>query len=58
MKLYRHKGYSPTVREVMTELGLSSSSTAKGLIDQLDKKGYIKRKVRSARSLQVIRNAE
>lgn len=36
-------GYSPSVREIADELGLLSSSTAQGILNQLFKKGYLKR---------------
>lgn len=56
-KLSEEHGYPPTVREVMEEIGLASSSTAQGLLDQLKAKGYIKRQGRTPRSLQVIQRA-
>lgn len=57
IKLTDEHGYPPTVREVMKEIWLASSSTAKGLLDQLVVKGYIRRQEQSPRALQVIQHA-
>ncbi|MEK5354411.1 MULTISPECIES: LexA family protein [Paenibacillus] len=57
IKLSEAQGYPPTVREIMEEIGLASSSTAQGLLEKLTAKGYIQRHGRTPRSLQVIRHA-
>lgn len=57
-KLSEESGHPPTVREVMKEIGLTSSSTAQGLLDKLKAKGYINRQGRTPRSLQVISDAK
>lgn len=46
--------YPPTIREYMQELGLTSSSTAYGYLERLEKKGYIKRGESSPRAIEVI----
>lgn len=57
IKLTEAQGYPPTVREIMTEIDLSSSSTAKGLLDRLEAKGYILRQGHTPRALKVLRHA-
>ncbi len=48
------RGVSPTYREIMTALGLSSVSAVAEHIDNLVKKGAIKKTPGAARSLEVI----
>lgn len=37
------KGYTPTIRELGDYVGLSSPATVKFYLDELEKKGFIKR---------------
>lgn len=48
------RGVSPTYREIMTALGLSSVSAVAEHIDNLVKKGALKKSPGTARSLEVI----
>ncbi len=47
-------GYGPSYREIMTALGYKSVSTVAIHIDGLITKGYLRKRDRSARSLEVI----
>lgn len=51
--LKNEKGYSPTVREITSKLGLSSHSTVHLHIDKLKQKGYVNKLKSSARSLVI-----
>lgn len=48
------RGVSPTYREIMTALGLSSVSAVAEHIDNLVKKGALKKSPGAARSLEII----
>lgn len=48
------RGVSPTYREIMTALGLSSVSAVAEHIDNLVKKGALRKSPGAARSLEVI----
>ena len=48
------KGYSPSYREIMTGLGLSSVSAVAEHIDNLVNKGVIKKMPGEARSLEIL----
>ena len=50
------KGYPPTVREIGEAVGLSSSSTVHNHLNQLEKKGYIKRDPTKPRAIEVVNN--
>lgn len=55
---YIHKqvdaqGYPPTVREICTAVGLSSTSTVHGHINRLIKKGYLKKDPAKPRALEI-----
>lgn len=47
-------GYGPSYREIMRALGYKSVSTVAIHIDGLIARGYIRKKTRSARSLEII----
>ncbi|OZQ66047.1 hypothetical protein CA600_12360 [Paenibacillus sp. VTT E-133280] len=55
--LYDRLKYSPTIREIGEEMGLSSVSTTFRYIELLEKKGYIERKESSPRALKLLRRA-
>ncbi|MNB92898.1 LexA repressor [compost metagenome] len=57
IRLSEAQGYPPTVREIMIEINLTSSSAAKGLLDKLEEKGYIKRQGNTPRAIKVLRRA-
>lgn len=51
-------GYGPSYREVMSALNYKSVSTVAIHIDNLIKKGHLRKRDRSARSLEVVRGGE
>lgn len=57
IKLTEAQGYPPTVREIMKEIGLTSSSNVQVLLDKLEEKEYIKRQGNTPRALKVLRRA-
>ncbi|QSF42634.1 LexA family protein [Paenibacillus tianjinensis] len=57
ISLYDQLKYSPTIREIGVEMGLSSVSTTFRYIEKLEEKGYIERKESSPRALKVLRRA-
>ena len=56
--LARKRNLPPTVREIGQRLGLSSTCTVYRYLEQLERKGYIKRGQGSARSLEIINAPE
>lgn len=50
-------GYGPSYREIMRSLDYKSVSTVAIHVDNLIAKGYLKKKDRSARSLEVVKGA-
>jgi repressor LexA len=55
IKDYLHdNGYPPTTRELGDMLGLSSSSTAYGYLERLEKKGYIMRTEATPRGIKIM----
>ncbi|HML37539.1 MAG TPA: transcriptional repressor LexA [Bacillota bacterium] len=50
----RKKGYPPTVREMCTALGIKSTSTTHKDLENLERKGYIKKDPAKPRALMVI----
>lgn len=53
-KEIRTKGYPPSIREIGKAVGLSSSSTVHGHLNQLEKKGFIKRDPSKPRTIEII----
>lgn len=51
-------GYGPSYREVMHALNYKSVSTVATHIDNLIKKGHLRKRDRSARSLEVVRGSD
>ncbi len=49
----REKGYAPSVRDICTELGLSSTSTVHTYLARLEAKGYIQRDSGKSRAMRV-----
>lgn len=50
----RQKGYPPSVREIGEAVGLSSSSTVHGHLNQIEEKGYIRRDPTKPRAIEVL----
>lgn len=48
------KGYPPSIREICTAVGLTSSSTVHGHLSSLEKKGYIRRDATKPRAIEVL----
>ncbi|QEK12693.1 winged helix-turn-helix transcriptional regulator [Crassaminicella thermophila] len=48
------KGYPPTVREICDSVGLSSSSTVHGHLENLEKNGYIRRDSTKPRCIEIV----
>ncbi len=48
------KGYPPSVREIGSAVGLSSSSTVHGHLGKLEEKGYIRRDPTKPRAIEVV----
>jgi repressor LexA len=47
-------GYPPTIREIASEFGLSSTKSVKTQLDALEKKGLLRRKGRGARAIELM----
>lgn len=52
-----NKGYPPSVREICSAVGLSSTATVHGHLERLEKKGLIKRDPAKPRTIEVIENS-
>jgi len=52
-----NKGYPPTIREIGEEADISSTSVVNYYLKQLEEDGYIERKGKISRGLQLIKNA-
>lgn len=50
----KSKGYPPTVREMCQSLGIKSTSTAHKDIENLEKKGYIRKDPAKPRAIEII----
>lgn len=53
-KELQRKGYPPSVREIGSAVGLSSSSTVHGHLAHLEEKGYIRRDPTKPRAIEVL----
>lgn len=54
----RVRNYPPSVREIGEAVGLSSSSTVHNHLNQLERKGLIKRDPSKSRTVQLVENAD
>lgn len=54
-EFFRDNKYPPTTRELSDMMGWSSSSTAHGYLDRLEKKGYIKRSESIPRGIKIMK---
>ena len=54
----RVRSYPPSVREIGEAVGLSSSSTVHNHLNQLERRGLIKRDPSKSRTVQVVNDAE
>lgn len=52
----KHKGYSPTVREIAKEMNINSSATAMTHLKKLKEKGYITWIKGQNRTIRVLKN--
>jgi len=50
----RKRGFSPSVRDVAAENGMRSPNSAKSVLDALQKKGFIRRDPKIARSIVLL----
>lgn len=50
----KDKGYPPSVREIGSNVGLTSTSSVHNQLNNLEKKGYIKRGISKQRAIEVI----
>ncbi len=50
-----NRGYPPSVREICTSVGLSSTSSVHHQLNNLEKKGYLKRDPLKPRALEVLK---
>lgn len=50
------KGVVPSIREICTAFGLSSTSSVHSHLENLEKKGYIKRKESKTRNIEILEN--
>lgn len=56
IKIYfEEKGYPPTIREMMTELGVASTSTIKYYLDRLEERNLIRRSGNKNRAIEVVK---
>lgn len=49
------RGYPPSVREICTAVGLSSTSTVHGHLERLEKRGYIRRDPSKPRAIELLK---
>src|SRR5580698_7167148 len=49
----RERGFPPSIREISAQFGIQSTQGVQRHLDALEKKGYVKKDPRAARSLQV-----
>ncbi|MDS1030129.1 transcriptional repressor LexA [Bacillota bacterium LX-D] len=54
IKKINEKGYPPSVREIGAAVGLKSTSTVHGHLNQLEEKGYIKRDPTKPRTIEIL----
>jgi len=57
-ELSERHGYAPTVREIGDALGGRSTCTVQRCLETLERKGYITRTPRQARTIRVLRMPE
>lgn len=53
----QEKGYPPSVREICSAVGLSSTSTVHGHLSRLEKKGYIRRDPTKPRAIELLKDS-
>ena len=54
----RERGFPPSIREISSQFGIQSTQGVLRHLDALEKKGYLKRDSRTARSMQVTDDRE
>jgi len=55
-KVTRERSYPPSVREIGENVGLSSSSTVHNHLNQLERRGLIKRDPSKSRTVQLVQD--
>ena len=55
-KFWEANGFSPSIREIAQQHGMTSPNGAKSVLDALAKKGYISRVANISRSIVLINN--
>ena len=50
----KSKGYPPSIREICSAVGVTSSSTVHGHLSNLEKKGYIRRDPTKPRAIEIL----
>ena len=53
-ELTKEKGFPPSIREISERVGLKSSSTTKGHLDRLRKKGFVEWEEGKPRTLHLL----
>jgi repressor LexA len=54
----QHDGWTPSVREIASAVGLHSTAAVQKQLDSLERKGYLRRLPGKARLIQVLRNEQ
>ncbi len=55
-QIIRQQGRPPTIRELGRSLDISSTNGVRSLLDALVRKGYIRRRLRTSRGIQMVRD--
>lgn len=53
-EVVRQQGYPPTLREIGERFGISSSNAVRAHLRALEKKGYIRRRARTSRGIELL----
>lgn len=53
-EVVRQQGYPPTLRQIGERFGISSSNAVRGHLRALEKKGYIRRRARTSRGIELL----
>ena len=54
----QENGYPPTIRQIGSNFGISSTFGVKGHLDALEKKGYLNKECNASRGISIVRNFE
>ena len=53
---YKRKKYMPTYEEIRVGIKINSRSQIKRVLDKLDEKGFIERKVNASRQIRILKD--